>query len=495
MLTLLLLLAGQVPESPRFLHDDSVQTVAFAPDGQTIASAGIDRSIRLWKSATGELVREVGQHEGRIFALTFSPDGKQLASTSSDLKIHLWDPAAGKLVRTLHGHTDTIQAVAFSPDGTHLATAALDQTVRLWDPATGKVFRVIDYTEDRAPSLAFSADGKRVYVGYNPSPHVRGYDVTTGKEVFNAAVHKNGDLTCVVVAGRYLVVGTASGFLRRFDLEHSTEPGRAGVGGACLSLAASADGKLLLVGGSEGGIDLIETATLQSIRSFDCATVGFHVLDRLRERIMTRVRTVAFSTTAAFLVAGDQSGSLRVWRLLDLIPAKTLTASRLTDEELKQAVAGLSANESAEAFLSLARLGHYPEQALPALAARIKPPQATDEKQVRAWIAQLDDDEFEVRDMAHQKLLAIRVEAEAILRAALASKTLPREAARRVDELLEPLTRTSLEGGQLFEQRLVLLLQVLGTAESRKLLETLAAGAAGSTTTRDAKAALTRLLK
>jgi DNA-binding beta-propeller fold protein YncE len=497
MLPILLMALAQnpAPEPPRFLHEDSVQAVAWSPDGQSLASASIDRSIRLWKTATGELLRTVGQHEGRILALTFSPDGKTLVSTSSDLKVHLWDPAEGKLVRTLNGHKDTIQAVAFSPDGKYLATSALDQTIRLWDPATGKVFRIIEYPDDRAPALVFSPDGQEVLVGFNPVPKVRAYNVTTGKISQEWIVSKNGDLTSLARAGNFLVAGTASGVVVRIDLARVLEPEKIVTPGAygCLALAASPDGKLLLVGGSGGEIDLLETATMKAIRSFNYRTNGFHVLDQRPMGGSDRIRSVGFSPTGGFLVAGTGEGFMRVWRLLDLIPPRLLTASQLTDREITDAWEALTNPASEPAYLALARLGAYPTQTLAFIGERLKPAPSVEEKQVRAWIAQLDDDDFAVREKAHLELRAVRKSAEAILRDALASKKLPTEAARRVEELLEPLTHPLPEGERLREQRLILLLQVLGTPEARKLLERLASGAAASPTTRDARAALDRL--
>lgn len=489
----LLALAPPQPDAPpRFVHEDSVFAVAFAPDGQSLASAGIDRVIRLWKTSSGELLRTVGRHEGRILALQFSPDGKLLASTSSDLKVHLWNPQEGKLLRTLDGHSDTIQAVAFSPDGKFVATSALDQTIRLWDAHTGKVFRSIEYPDERAPALVFTPDGQELLVGFNPAPKVRAYSVTSGKSTREWSVQRSGDLTGVAVAGNYLVACTASGALLRADLltNQAEKVGTPSSNGA-LSLAASADGKLLLVGGARGEIDLIETATLKGIRTFDSSTSGFHVLDRPRRGAAdVRIRTVGFSPTAEFLVAGNELGYLRVWRTLDLIPKQVFTQSKLTDKELADAWAALANADPALDYVHLARLGAYPEQALPYLAGRFQPAPPVDEKQVRAWIAQLDDDDFAVREKAHQALRGVARAAEPILRGA---KNLPAEAARRVQELLEPLAQAVPEAERLRDQRLVLLLQLLGSPEACKLLDRLATGGATAPLTRDARAALDRL--
>ena len=114
-------------------HTSLVNSVAFSPDGKTLASASCDETIKLWDVATGKEQATLKGHMDAVWSVAFSPDGKTLASASWDKTIKLWDVATGKEQATLKGHMDAVWSVAFSPDGKTLASASGDKTLKLWD--------------------------------------------------------------------------------------------------------------------------------------------------------------------------------------------------------------------------------------------------------------------------------------------------------------------------------------------------------------------------
>lgn len=118
-------------------HRKRVTAVVFSSNGQILASACLDKTIRLWNPATGTLRSTLEGHTSWVTIVVFSNDGQLLASASWDLTIRLWDPATGTLRSTLEGHKSGVTIVVFSSDGQLLASASWDGTIRLWDPATG----------------------------------------------------------------------------------------------------------------------------------------------------------------------------------------------------------------------------------------------------------------------------------------------------------------------------------------------------------------------
>jgi WD40 repeat protein len=82
-------------------HEQSIRAVVFSPDGQLFASSSDDQTIRIWKSATQEVVQVFRGHKNRIRAIAFSPQGQELVSGSDDGTIKFWNMQNGRCLYTL----------------------------------------------------------------------------------------------------------------------------------------------------------------------------------------------------------------------------------------------------------------------------------------------------------------------------------------------------------------------------------------------------------
>ena len=112
-------------------HTDSIYSVTFSPDGNTLASGSTDDTVRLWDVKTGTNTHTLTGHTSLVNSVAFSPDGNTLASGSWE-EIRLWDVSTGTHTRTLTGHSGGVRSVAFSPDGNTLASGSWEGTILLW---------------------------------------------------------------------------------------------------------------------------------------------------------------------------------------------------------------------------------------------------------------------------------------------------------------------------------------------------------------------------
>jgi WD40 repeat protein len=146
--------------------DDYVWSLAFAPDGQTLAS-GSGRTVQLWATADGQLRWTLEGHGCHVFCVAFSPDGKRLASGgdwsehldySGCTTVILWDPRHGRELHELQGQTSDVRSVAFNPCGQRLLSGGAG-TVRVWDTANGQHLLTFSLAGSYVPFFRFGADG------------------------------------------------------------------------------------------------------------------------------------------------------------------------------------------------------------------------------------------------------------------------------------------------------------------------------------------------
>jgi hypothetical protein len=149
-------------------HRDLVYDAELSPDEQTLATAGYDRSIKLWNVTDGVLVRSIDVHNGAVFDLAWHPSGKVLGSASADETVKLWRASDGVRLDTLSQPQGEVASLAFTPDGGHVIAAGRDKRIHLWKlasldaPAINPPLRAVFAHETPIVAVALSADGRRL---------------------------------------------------------------------------------------------------------------------------------------------------------------------------------------------------------------------------------------------------------------------------------------------------------------------------------------------
>lgn len=179
-------------------HRDVVQSLAFSPDGKTLASGGF-RSVKFWNPASPEKpIREIeAPFIGRETALLFLPDGKQILvadSIPSQLgRLHLIVVDSGKTTTFDTAHRDSIFSIVLSGDGKQYATTSADKLISIRETATHKIIKRLEGHTGYVMSAAFSPDGQRIATA-GDDEQIKVWNIESGKKVGAFASLRSGPL-------------------------------------------------------------------------------------------------------------------------------------------------------------------------------------------------------------------------------------------------------------------------------------------------------------
>ncbi|MCP4548013.1 MAG: NACHT domain-containing protein, partial [bacterium] len=287
-------------EVRRFVeHQSGVLSVAYSPDGQSLAS-GSGKTVRIWDLATGREQRELEGHHSAVLSVAYSPDGQTLASGSDDKTVWIWDLATGCVQRRLEGHHSAVLSVAYSPDGQTLASGS-DDTVRIWDLASGCVQRRLEGHHSAVLSIAYSPDGQTLASGSDGM--VRIWDLASGCEQRRLEGHQSGILSVAYSPdGQTLASGSYDHTVRIWDLARGREQRKfEGHQSVVLSVAYSPDGQSLASGSDDHTVRIWDPAKVREQRKF--------------EGHQSVVWSVAYSPDGRTLASGSSDKTARIWDL------------------------------------------------------------------------------------------------------------------------------------------------------------------------------------
>jgi WD40 repeat protein len=454
----------------KYQHDEAkgIRSLAFSPDGKTLALALYDGKIKLLDSATGKEQQTLPGHANGVNCVAFSPDGLTLASASLDQTAKLWDVKTGKEKMTFRGHTEYVLCVAFSPDGQTLGTCSGTSThpqtggnAKLWDLTTGKERATMDSPQTPMEFLAFSPDGRAVAT-VSWDGNVKLWDAKTGTAISTFAAHVQG------------------GFGVQFSPDGKTLATCGGANGA---------GGEVKVSDAATGREIIAFTYPSNVWSAqfspDGRTLAVACWDstvKLWEFATHKERAVLSMTAAGGKATGNQSAA---------------GAANLSPEQLQTWWTELGGSDAGRAYRAMWSLAEGGKPATQLIQDQI--PVLLEEKnssvdlaRVTKLIAQLDDDDVGVREKATEELKGLGKSAEPAMRQAL-EKTPSPEVDYRLKLLLNHSSGDTPRAVHLI--RAIEVLENQGSPEARKVLEQLAGEQTKNPIKNEAKASLERLAR
>ncbi|MEE8234785.1 MAG: WD40 repeat domain-containing protein [Nitrospirales bacterium] len=316
-------------------HTHGVWTVAFAPDGLTLASGGSDRYVRLWDIETGRVLKSLRGHTHDIRQVAFSPDGQTLATASEDRTIRLWNPQSGETTRLLFTRYDhSVCSISFSPDGLMLARAGQNKDIKIWEVTTGTELMTLlgkdQYDHHWTVCTAFSPDGvhlvggsdigklklyevlpsgeeKMVHDGHwreepdEDDTEVRGYFIDDQASGFQKPMEYWIGAMIFTPDGKTLITASRDATIKYFEMPEMKEfRTLKGHSEWIRSLAISQDGKVLVSASDDHTIKMWDLQTGRQIRTLKGHTGP--------------VRGVAFSPDGQFLASASWDRTIKLWQ-------------------------------------------------------------------------------------------------------------------------------------------------------------------------------------
>jgi WD40 repeat protein len=503
-------------------HRHGPLAAAFLPDGRTVATinrnAGgygmpvrdwADWSLCRWDAASGkELARTRNDPGGEVRLTAFSSDGCLAVTVVRDGTLRLWDVVAGKELR--HWQVPTRESTAkdskeviklpylaiseleFSPDGKVLL-AARGTTVCRWEVATGKELPAFRVPRTAGFTRCFAApDGRTLLLtGFEQTtgPRQRLYflDATSGRLLREIVPGENTPLLLCAFApdGKTLAVKDES-MVHLWEVASGQERGRLQTPGRFITaLAFSPDSRVLAVAGRvPRWVQLWHPASGRILGRFGPGPPDW-----------AEDYCLAFSPDGTRLGVAGQANTALIYDVATLAGGPAPAAAKLSASELEDLWVDLTGTDGVRAYRAIDRLAASPSESVPFLKGRFKQPPEVGERRLARLVADLDADDFAVREKATRELEGIGPRAEVALRQALEGQP-SQEARTRAERLLAKLKSGKLPPSpELVGLRVLEALEHSDSPLARQALTEMAADKPESRLSQEAKAALQRLAR
>jgi WD40 repeat protein len=296
-------------------HEGEVFSVAFSPNGNKLASAGMDSSIKVLDTETGVEILTMRGHASRVSDICFTRDGTKIISGSADGTIKIWNSKTGEQLKTIKASSSAIFSIALSLDGKRIAASSETWTVKRWDTETGIELRPAVGNAERSFICAESPDGESVAAG-NENRTVEIWGNETDDKVRTLEGHK-ANVWAIAFSpnGRLIASGSRSPenvikvWDRQTGVESMTLHGHID---SVWSVDFSPDSQKILSASTDGTIKIWDFRS-----GIELLTLKGH---------SGRVSRAVFSPDGKLIASASADGTVKLWNL-KLTPANTLPSS------------------------------------------------------------------------------------------------------------------------------------------------------------------------
>ncbi|QMS89793.1 ribosome assembly protein 4 [Nostoc edaphicum CCNP1411] len=281
-------------------HSSWVNSVVFSPDGQQLASASDDKTIKIWDVSSGKLLKSLTGHSSRVISVAYSPNRQQLASASLDKTIKIWDVSSGKILKSLTGHSSAVISVAYSPNGQQLASASWDKTIKIWDVSSGKILKSLTGHSSAVNSVAYSPNGQEV-ASASGDKTIKIWDINSGKILKSLTGHSNSVYSVAYSPnGQQLASASGDKTIKIWDINSG-------------KLRQSLNGYRSVVKNivySPNGQDLVSASLDKTIKIWDVSSAK--ILKSLTGH-GSWVNSVAYSPNGQQLASASGDKTIKIW--------------------------------------------------------------------------------------------------------------------------------------------------------------------------------------
>jgi WD40 repeat protein len=497
-------------------HAATVWALAFSPDGRQLLTSSHDGTARLWDTQTRQHLRAFvlpgrfnqGHFGAEAFAQLpftqagFSSDGKRIITAWPNGPVQVWDVATGNSQKLGQDPLQGSVAVACSPRDNLVATVSPDGRIQLWDVAHGEQrldFQWQPVQDSRRrfdlATAAFSPSGLTLAVAGAsvPQNRLRLFETSTARERLDFDLAGNpqrdlGEVPALVLAQRLVLKLAYSGDGKVLAL--------AGVHAIYLHDAATGKERLVLSGPNTFGpsVSLSPDGSLAAAGTLDGCV---RLWDVKTGRVVSEVKghdyfvsATAFSPDGKTLASGSNDCTVLLWDVAQLL-RQPLPSSAATASTLDRLWADLASSDAVKAFAAMAQLTEVPAETPAYFKTRLQAVPVPDPKRIDALVADLNSDQYALRQKAMVELEKLADLAVPALREQLAKKA-SLEMCKRIELLLAKINGPAADPEMLRALRAVEVLEAIGTPPARLVLETLAQGAPAHRVTQAAAEALKR---